>query len=393
MVQTLVELNSVGAYPTQVVLWRLVVPLRNEHSASYGGSSHRDVIIVEVCGSDGVVGWGECPTFDRSGYVTETTETAWLDLRDRLVPMFFEGEGDDPLAFSAGATAVIDSDDQRTGRPSAIGPSAALAALRDAHLDNELRRLGRSLVDHLGVPVRPVERTVVIAAVGADADEIVRRGLNAVASGAALVKVKIAPGRDVEIVEAVAGEIGPSRVAVDANGSYDSWQQLAVIDRLGLAYIEQPFDPSLDPMTLGEFTGHLETPVALDESIADLSDLELASTHGSARIVSIKPARVGGLLRAAALVNRVNDLGLDAFVGGMVELGIGRAGALAIAMMPGCTLPTDLGPSRQYFDTDVTEPLETDADGLIAAPRGVATGRVPIPVILERFAVDRMSIQ
>lgn len=361
--------------PTRVTLWRLVVPLRHDHAASYGSSSARDVVLVELSTPDGVVGWGECPTFDVEGYATETTDEAWSALRDELVPAFLE-------------RSVSDGADDPIGSP----PTAASAALDDARLDNGLRGLGLGLPMIIGSTPGPLERTVVLAAVGEDIAGVVGRAVDAVAGGAVMVKTKIAPGRDVDLVAALSDAIGPHRLAVDANGSYDSPAQLARLDTMGLAYIEQPFDPRLDWPTLGAMAGALTTPVALDESIRDTDDVGSAVSCGAARIVSVKPARVGGLILAAQMVERAAGLGLDVFVGGMVELGVGRAGALCIAAMTGCSLPTDLGPSEQYFELDVTAPLDTDLSGRVVVPSGPGTGRTPLPEMLERFCVDRTAL-
>ena len=57
------------------------------------------------------------------------------------------------------------------------------------------------------------------------------------------------------------------------------------------------------------------------------------------------------------------------FVGGMLETGVGRAGAVALAALDACTWPTDLGPSDWYFEADLTEPIVAGDDGRLAVPR------------------------
>jgi O-succinylbenzoate synthase len=42
----------------------------------------------------------------------------------------------------------------------------------------------------------------------------------------------------------------------------------------------------------------------------------------------------------------------------MLETGIGRAANLALAALPGFTLPGDTSASKRYFTTDVTTPFE-----------------------------------
>jgi O-succinylbenzoate synthase len=58
----------------------------------------------------------------------------------------------------------------------------------------------------------------------------------------------------------------------------------------------------------------------------------------------------------------------------MVELGVGRAAAAAVAALEGCTLPTDLGPSAQYVAEDLAGPVLADDDGRLVVPDGPGIG-------------------
>jgi O-succinylbenzoate synthase len=76
----------------------------------------------------------------------------------------------------------------------------------------------------------------------------------------------------------------------------------------------------------------------------------------------------------------------------MFELGIGRAHAAAVAALDGCTLPSDLGPSRAYVDVDVCEPIVVDGAGRLVVPSGPGCGRVPDEDALAAFAVDEVVL-
>jgi hypothetical protein len=52
------------------------------------------------------------------------------------------------------------------------------------------------------------------------------------------------------------------------------------------------------------------------------------------------------------------ERGVAVWCGGMLETGIGRAANLALAAMPGFTLPGDTSASARYFRRDVTAPFE-----------------------------------
>ena len=82
-------------------------------------------------------------------------------------------------------------------------------------------------------------------------------------------------------------------------------------------------------------------------------------------------------------------LGFAAFCGGMLETGIGRAAALAIASLPGLVLPTDLGPSSRYLVRDLTAPFDLDAAGCLTVPDGPGLGVEVDRDLIETACVDR----
>ena len=65
------------------------------------------------------------------------------------------------------------------------------------------------------------------------------------------------------------------------------------------------------------------------------------------------------------------------WVGGMLETGVGRAANLAVASLPGVTMPGDTSGSDRYFAEDLTEPFVVDADGTMEVPEGPGIGAVP----------------
>jgi O-succinylbenzoate synthase len=67
----------------------------------------------------------------------------------------------------------------------------------------------------------------------------------------------------------------------------------------------------------------------------------------------------------------------------MLETGVGRAANLALASLPGFTLPGDTSPSHRYFAEDLTPPFEMAADGTMAVPGGPGLGVEPDPARLR----------
>ena len=212
-----------------------------------------------------------------------------------------------------------------------------------------------------------------------------------VEQGYARVKVKIAPGHDVEVLAAVRDAVGVEfALQADANGAYgaDDIDLLRSLDKFALQFIEQPFAAD-DLDSHAELLHRSATSVCLDESVNTMSQLLNALDRGACDVVNIKPSRVGGIRDAIAMHDVLVDRGIDAWVGGMLESGIGRASCLALAAMPGFTLTPDLSASGRYFASDVTRPFVLE-DGMLQVPTGLGIGVEPLPEVL---AGDGVTIE
>jgi O-succinylbenzoate synthase len=66
----------------------------------------------------------------------------------------------------------------------------------------------------------------------------------------------------------------------------------------------------------------------------------------------------------------------------MLETGIGRAANLALASLPGFTLPGDISATDRYFREDITHPFAL-VDGKIAVPTGPGIGVEVIQPVLD----------
>jgi len=331
-----------------------------------GTTAVKDALLVRVVTHD-AEGWGECTAQSTSAYAPETIDTARLALRDQLVPRLFAGARFDPVR----------------------GHHAAKAALTGAVLDAQLRARGIALATHLGSSAADVEAGVAVG-MHEDLRALVARIAGYVSEGYRSVKLKIAPGHDVDVVAAVRAEIGPSvTLQVDANGSYAlaDTDHLQRLDAFDLACFEQPLAPDalLDHARLGQ---RLLTPIGLDETITSARTASDAIEVGACRVVSIKSGLVGGLDEALGALEACRVAGVAARAGGMLETGVGRAALVALASLPGFTVPGDVSASSRYFADDVTEPFELRA-GRIAVPTGPGLGVTPRPDVLARCTIAR----
>jgi O-succinylbenzoate synthase len=91
--------------------------------------------------------------------------------------------------------------------------------------------------------------------------------------------------------------------------------------------------------------------------------------------VNLKIGRVGGYTEALRIHDLCVAMGAPLWCGGMLESGIGRAHNLALASLPGFTLPGDISGSARYFERDViVPPVEVAADGTAAVPTSAGLG-------------------
>jgi O-succinylbenzoate synthase len=189
-------------------------------------------------------------------------------------------------------------------------------------------------------------------------------------------------------------------IAVDANGSYrrSDTEHLAEMARVmgGVGYIEQPLAAG-DLPGLRDLASHLVARVALDESIVSATDAGVICALGQRGLVNVKPARLGGVNSTLALSTLVAGQRAkrrpETFLGGMYETGVGRSAAATIGALTVTRPEADLGPSAWYFDEDVTEPIELDADGTMPIRVEPGLTRHPLGDRLAAVAVDRLTVR
>jgi len=358
---------------TSVELRRVRLAFLAPIRTAAGTSAVRDLLLVKVETITGE-GWGECAALSEPTYTAEYVEGAAAVLRSHLVPRLLAAGGE-----VAGAGAVAPA------LAAVRGHHMAKAALEMAVLDVELRAAGVSLAERLGGTRSTVEAGVALGiapSVGALVDAVG----TAVDEGYRRVKLKIEPGWDVEPVAAVRARFGDGLVLqVDANGAYRvaDAAHLALLDPFGLAMIEQPLPPD-DLAGSAELARRIATPICLDESITSAEVAAGVLAMGAAAVVNVKPGRVGGYLEAARVHDVCLAAGAPVWCGGMFETGLARAANLALAALPGFTLPGDLSPPARYLAADLVAPLLAN-NGRLQVPSRPGIGADLLPDALEEY--------
>jgi O-succinylbenzoate synthase len=353
---------------------RVVMPYVAPFRTSFGTELGKDALVLRVIGPDSE-GWGECVAMEAPLYSSEYADAVDHVLRHHLLPRLFD-------AGDVSATAVAELLEPVKGH------RMAKATIETAILDAELRAAGVSLASHLGSTKDAVDSGVSVG-IMSSVPELLDAVERYLAQGYLRIKLKIEPGWDVEPVGAVRERWPDILLQVDANTAYTlaDARHLAKLDPFDLLLIEQPL-PEDDVLGHADLAKLIKTPVCLDESIESARDAAAAIRLGAAAIINIKPGRVGGYLEARRIHDVCVASNVPVWCGGMLETGIGRAANVALASLPGFTLPGDTSASDRYYARDVTAPFEL-VDGQLRVPTGPGIGVDPIIEILDELTTTK----
>lgn len=348
-------------------LHRVRLPLVHTFQTSSHRKSYLEHILVSLVDENGRVGWGEIASPSDPYYCSETTETTWLVASRYLLPAVVGASWETPQELEAKWHRVRGHHFAKAGVDAAGWVLYALAQ-------------GQSLAQALGGVRKEVVAGVSLG-IEPTIDDLLAQVQKQVDAGYGRVKLKIAPGWDVEPVRAVRAAFPGHDVHVDANGAYgDSdaeLDRLAELDPFGLTMIEQPFGPR-NFVASAKLQARIATPICLDEAVDTLDDLRTMIALKAGRVLNIKVSRMGGLTVARQAHDLAHENGIPVWCGGMHEFGVGRAANVAISALPGFTLPSDVSGSDKYYARDVIKPPVIAINGRVAVPTEPGLG----------FAVD-----
>jgi O-succinylbenzoate synthase len=365
----------------RIELREIELPLKHPFETSFGRTTRRRIMIVRVFDQSGAFGYGECTAPEDPFFNHETIDTAWIIISRYVAPILSS-------ARVYEATEVGDALSRIRGN------RMAKAAVETAIWDLEARMAGKPLWQHLGGTLTEIASGVSIGLQETTAAllEKVEREL---AAGYQRIKIKIKPGRDVELVAAIRERYPSIKLSVDANSAYTlaDIDLLKRLDEFDLMMIEQPLMPG-DLVDHAKLQREVTSPICLDESITMLMDARHAYELGACRIINIKLGRVGGHCEARRIHDYCHNHSIPVWCGGMLESGIGRAHNIAMSTLAGFTLPGDVSASARYWEEDIIEPPVTVSErGTIKPPAGPGLGYNVNEARLESLAVRREEIK
>ncbi|PYV20261.1 MAG: o-succinylbenzoate synthase [Acidobacteria bacterium] len=255
------------------------VALHEPFRISSGEVSIKDSLLVELEGSGAgrgrTTGWGEASPMPGDFYSPETPETTWDFLVHRLAPSFLERPELDPRQCSARLAEFAGEPFAKAGLEGAVWDLAAKASAQP--LWALLGGRKRALASGAAIGLMPT------------LDDLLERVERFLAEGYRRIKIKIAPGRDVELVRGVRRRFGDIPLMVDANAAYrlEDGCVFEELDELGLMMIEQPLEREA-LAEHAELQRRLRTPLCLDESADSLESIREIIRLGSGRILNIK---------------------------------------------------------------------------------------------------------
>ncbi len=364
----------------RIELRQIQLPLLSPFETSFGKTTTRRIVLLRA-DADGMTGWSEVTAGESPFYNYETPETAWHILRDFLIP------------WTLGKEWASPSDLVAVFRP-VRGHNMAKAALENALWDIFAQQKKLPLAKLVGGILDEIPCGVSIG-IKQSVPELLESVGRELAAGYQRIKVKVKPGWDVNVLDAIRAKFPGILLMADANSAYTlaDTAHLKEFDRFNLMMVEQPlgWDDLLDHAKLQK---EIATPVCLDESIHTADDARKAIEIGACKIINIKLGRVGGFTGAKAVHDVCRARHVPVWCGGMLESGIGRAHNIAMSALPGFTLPGDVSASKRYWSEDIIDPEVTvSAQGTIRVPQSVGLGYAPNLQRIEKLTVRKESIE
>jgi len=359
----------------RVELFVLRLPLKRAYETSGSRETHQTRVIARV-ESEGAVGWGESVAPELPWYSGETPKTVWYALDEIIIPALLAADLHQPEDTERILWWIREH-------------RMAKATVEMAIWDLFAKRDGRSLSKVLG---GTRDRILCGVAIGIQPSveellETIRRELSA---GYQRVKVKIKPGWDGSVAEAIRATFPNLPFMLDANSAYTlaDTPLFKRFDAYKPTMIEQPLahDDIVDHAALQR---QIETAICLDESIHTGDDARKAIELGATRVINIKAGRVGGLTSARRIHDVCRDAEIPVWCGGMLEMGIGRAHNVHLASLTNFRLPGDVAASERYFETEIIgEPFRVEPDGTMRVPTGPGIGVTVLEKLIRKIAVQ-----
>jgi L-alanine-DL-glutamate epimerase-like enolase superfamily enzyme len=192
----------------------------------------------------------------------------------------------------------------------------------------------------------------------ADPQLCAQRARDALARGQDTVKVKCTTERALDVARVSAIRLaGPSlKIRIDPNESWPfEWagEQLRALQHLDIEYCEEPLPRGTPLQHYAQLRKQSSIPIALDDSIRTLRDVQLCALLGAADVFILKAQRVGGPDTLLQIVQAAQHHGIPCTVTSSLETSLGlMLGVQCAALCPTPIAAAGIGTAR-YFAQDI----------------------------------------
>lgn len=315
------------------------------------GSDDGSVVVITRMKSGRFEGWSESSPFAEPNYSYEYGEGVFEVARRFFAPILVGKSFESARELNAAMAHV-------KGNP--FAKAAVEMAWWTLKADMEGKKLG-SLLGTTSSKVDIGDDW----GVGDDYDTLISSIGKSFDQGYKRVKLKIAPGWDEEMLQAVRSVFPTQTIHVDGNSGYRYDHDAAMfkrMDRFHLAMIEQPFQAG-DLYDHAKLQAQIDTPICLDETITAPWIAEQAVEMKACGCINIKPPRVGGLQNSLDINEICRQAGIGCWIGGMMEGDIGKGICTELAALPYMTYPHDITPAvLSYPDRYTTRDIHINPD-------------------------------
>lgn len=335
------------------------------HYGNLGQGGKFEFVLVRVHTDEGVIGVGEVPPLPP---LSPESQPVIIDVQKKwIVPSLL---GMDPFEIEA-----------IWMRMDFIAPTYTMAK---AAIDMALWDImGKSLnmpVHRLLGGSKP-EKIPNVGLIGIDEPDVVYKVASQfVEEGYTGIRLKIAPGHDVECVESVREAIGDGvDLRVDCNQGYRVSEAIKMIRDIEPYVIEMVEQPTIwwDFKGLSEVASSVDTPIMAHESMYLLSDVKNLIDMGAVGVIGLKTYRPwGGITGAKRILEMARIMNIPCMFHDDLELSVSLAAAtqLISAYKSVITQKCELSGYPEWMGDDVTKESVRFEKGYVYVPDGNGLG-------------------
>jgi len=334
-------------------IFKIRLPLIAPFRTGFGTLINREIIFVKLYDKKGLIGIGESANLELPFYEPEFNDSMIALLKRYLIPLVMNKKIDSISDLEKLLGSIRGNNFAKTAIESAFWH------IQSQTTSTPLRKLWGGVRHKIPVAVS--------IGLGANLKDSIKKVNEAIERlKPKRVKIKIKPGIDTELIEAIRRDYPNLPIMVDANASYclKDLKIMQKLDQFDLVMIEQPFAYN-DLIEHSQLQKQINTPICLDESITCFHQAEQAIKLKSCKIINIKPQRVGGYWQAKKISKLCRANNTPVWCGGMIESGWGQLFNCQIATLPNFKYENDICLTKWYLADDILQQPIEESEGLI----------------------------